>query len=231
MNAQAIAVERGYGRPSCRLSRALSLGGLVGAAVAGAVMAAASGVSRTRSSRARSRARLSPGRCHLSTVPPETGARAPTFAWPSPTLLGSGVSHFWPRRRRRDGGLERRVSARLAGNDRQCGGHRVAAFSLAWRSDGFTGDALVERFGFGVVLRRSSALAALGLGSALAIGTPPVAVLGFGAVGVRDRQHHTGTLPARPGRCPGWRPARRSRRLRHRLLRLLAGPALIGLHR
>ncbi len=118
----------------------------------------------------------------LLRVDPER--RAPAFAWPSRALLGLGSLAFlgllaegamadWSAVYLHDA-LGATGSVAAAG---------FAAFAFAMALGRFGGDALVARFGSPAVLRTSSTLAAVGLGVALVVATPPVAMVGFAAVG------------------------------------------------
>ncbi|MBI3770209.1 MAG: MFS transporter [Deltaproteobacteria bacterium] len=186
MNAQALAVERRYGRPIMSSFHALfSLGGLVGAGIA--AMAMASGIGRVAHVlivSAIATAAMATAARRLMTPPPELANQPPTFAWPSRALLELGSLAFlgllaegamadWSAVYLRDS-LQTAPSIAAMG---------FAAFSLAMAVGRFSGDRLVGRFGPAQVLRTSSALAAIGLGLALAIGRPLFAVIGFGTVG------------------------------------------------
>lgn len=186
MNAHAVAVERRYGRPIMSSFHALfSLGGLAGAAIAG--LAIASGVGRVThvliaSGVAVAIIALAVGR--LLPTAPETSKDTPTFAWPSRALLGLGSLAFLGLLA--EGAMADWSAVYLHDVLRATPGMAAtgfAAFSLAMGVGRFSGDSLVLRYGSAVVLCASSTVAALGLGVALAIGAPLVAVLGFGAVG------------------------------------------------
>jgi len=58
------------------------------------------------------------------------------------------------------------------------------AFSLAMAVGRLTGDRYVHRFGRVTVMRVSAATAAVGLGTALILGRPVLAIVGFGCVGL-----------------------------------------------
>jgi MFS family permease len=186
MNAQAVAVERRYERPIMSSFHALfSLGGLVGAAIAGGVIAAgigrvmhvliASGVATIAVASVVQR---------LLTTPPQHTHDTPTFVLPSRALLGLGSLAFlgllaegamadWSAVYLHDALRTTQAVAAMG----------FAAFSLAMAVGRFCGDRLVGLFGPARVLRASSALAAIGLGLALLIGHPLLAVVGFGTVG------------------------------------------------
>lgn len=186
MNAQAVVVERRYARPIMSSFHALfSLGGLVGAGAAGMAIAAGLGpIAHLALATTIATAAMTLAVGALVTPPPDQADGGPTFAWPSRALLGLGSLAFlgllaegamadWSAVYLRDS-LQTTPGIAATG---------FAAFSLTMAVGRFTGDALVERFGPALVLRASSALAALGLGLALAIGHPLVAVVGFGSVG------------------------------------------------
>ena len=186
MNAHAVAVEQRYGRPIMSSFHALfSLGGLAGAAIAG--LAIAAGVGRlthvlTASVVAVATVASVVGR--LLPATPETTRHAPIFAWPSRALLGLGGLAFLGLLA--EGAMADWSAVYLHDILRSTPGMAAtgfAAFSLTMAIGRFSGDSLVLRYGPGAVLCASSTVAAVGLGVALAIGAPLVAVLGFGAVG------------------------------------------------
>lgn len=186
MNAQAILVERRYGRAIMASFHGLfSLGGVAGAAFAGLTMGL--GVA---------------DRLHLPAVaagglvavvaalpallPSERGtAGGPAFARPSRALAGLGTLAFlgllaegamadWSAVYLRDA-LATTPAVAAQG---------FAAFSLTMAAGRFVGDRVVARFGPARVLRASGAVAALGLALGLALGEPRAAILGFGLVGL-----------------------------------------------
>ena len=187
MNAQAVAVERGYGRPiMSSFHAAWSFGGLAGAALGGlsasqgigplphfsavAVLSAIAFVVAYGS--------LLPSRADAS----EEGA--PAFARPTRALLGLGIISFcvllgegamgdWSAVYL-DDTLETGPGFAAAG---------YAAFSLSMAFGRLFGDRLTERLGPATLVRSCGALAAVGLGVALAVGQPLVALAGFACAG------------------------------------------------
>ena len=187
MNAQAVAVERGYGRAIMSSCHGLfSVGGLVGAGVAGGVLAA--GVSDLAHVTGTSIACLITLACCLpwlvaSSVRDSSPGGA--FARPTRGLLGLGALAFcgllvegamgdWSAVYLRD----------TLGSSAAVAAAGFAAFSLTMAAGRFGGDPLVARFGAGSVLRASSAVAAVGLAVALAIGRPTPGIVGCGLVGL-----------------------------------------------
>jgi MFS family permease len=187
MNAQAVAVERGYGRPiMSSFHAAWSFGGLAGAALGGlsasqgigplphfsavAVLSAIAFVVAYGS--------LLPSRADAS----EEGT--PAFARPTRALLGLGIISFcvllgegamgdWSAVYL-DDTLETGPGFAAAG---------YAAFSLSMAFGRLFGDWLTERLGPATLVRSCGALAAVGLGVALAVGQPLVALAGFACAG------------------------------------------------
>lgn len=185
MNAHGLAIERRSGRPIMSSLHALfSAGGLAGAAVASGVMAL--GIGRVAHALAVSLVAFAGVAAvvrRLLVVEP--GPRAPQFAWPSRALLGLGGLAFLGLLAEGAMGDWSAVYLRDAlGASGSVAADGFAAFSLAMALGRFAGDRLVARFGSTALLRTSSGLAALGLALALAVGTPAVAIVGFGAVGL-----------------------------------------------
>ncbi len=186
MNAQAVAVERDYRRPIMSSFHALwSIGGLVGASVGGALasrsigtdvhliwVAAVLGVSAVVAS-----GRLLPAGA-------DSGSRGPAFARPTRALaglgvisfcvlLGEGAMHDWSAVYLR-GTLETGPGLAAAG---------YAAFSLAMAAGRLAGDRLEQALGPVFLVRLGGAVAAGGLGAALAIGHPAAAIVGLACAG------------------------------------------------
>ena len=187
MNAQAVAVERAYGRAIMSSFHGLfSLGGLVGAGLAGGVMAL--GVGDVAHVTAMSIVCLSAVACGLRwLVPSAVGdARAGTaFARPTRALLGLGALAFCGLLAEGAMGDWSAVYLHDAlGSSAAVAAAGFAAFSLAMAAGRFGGDRLVARFGARIVLRASSAVAAAGLAGALVIGTPIPGIVGCGLVGL-----------------------------------------------
>jgi MFS family permease len=187
MNAQAVEVERRYQRAIMSSFHALfSLGGLVGAAIAGLVMSwnvdATHHVVTTTLLSILIAVFL--GRWLLPSAPQttETGA---TFVKPTGALLRLGSLAFL-------GLLAEGSMADWSAVYLQHDLHTsavvasfgFAAFSLSMAVGRFGGDTLVNRFGSTLVLRASSMVAACGLGVGVLSGEPILAIVGFGLVGL-----------------------------------------------
>ena len=187
MNAQAVLVEREYGRPIMSSFHGLfSLGGLAGAALAG--LAIGLGVPPAYHVVVSAVvALLAVGRALRWLVPSDAAdaSASPVFARPSGVLFGLGVLAFfgllaegamadWSAVYLRDT-LETTPAVAVAG---------FAAFSLAMAAGRFRGDRLVSLLGPGRLLGASGAVAACGLGGALLVGAPAAAVIGCGLVGL-----------------------------------------------
>lgn len=232
MNAQAATVERGYGRPIMASFHALfSLGGLVGAAAGG--LAASRGVGAAP---------------HLATVAATVALAAwwvaprllpaaadatpggPSFARPTRALLALGVVAFcvlfgegamadWSAVYLRD----------VAGAGPGLAAAGFAAFSLTMAAGRAVGDGLTLRVGPARLVRAGGAVAALGLGVALAFASPWAAVVGFGAVGA-GLSIVFPTVLASAGRMPGQTPGTAIAAVStFGYTGFLAGPPLIGL--
>ncbi len=231
MNAQAVVVERGYGRPIMSSFHALfSAGGLAGAVLAGLAMAGGG------SAGAHVLAAAAAGMVAIALVarwlvpsPAEPDA-GPRLAWPGVTLLGLGLMAFC--------GL---VTEGAMGDWSAVFLHDVlattpaqaaagfAAFSLAMAAGRFGGDRLVERFGAVPVLRASGVGSAAGLTVALLAERPMLAVVGCGAVGL-GIANVVPILFSAAGRTPGIAPAAALAGVATMgYLGFLAGPPVIGL--
>ena len=187
MNAQAVAVERGYGRPiMSSFHAAWSFGGLAGAALGGlsasqgigplphfsavAVLSAIAFVVAYGS--------LLPSRADAS----EEGA--PAFARPTRALLGLGIISFCVLLG--EGAMGDWSAVYLDDTLNTGPGFAAAgyaAFSLSMAFGRLFGDRLTERLGPATLVRSCGALAAVGLGVALAVGQPLVALAGFACAG------------------------------------------------
>jgi fucose permease len=232
MNAQAVLVERRYGRAIMSSFHALfSLGGLVGAGIASVAIWLGAGASEhvTLTAMAALAMVLFVLR---GLVPAEggCGTRAPAFARPRGALVVLGVLAFfgllaegamadWSAVYLRDG----------AGSSPAVAAAGFALFSLAMAAGRFGGDRLVARFGASVVLRLSAAVASCGLAAALLIGRPLAGVVGCGLVGL-GIANVIPVLFSGAARVPGV-PAGTALAgvATTGYLGLLAGPPLIGL--
>ena len=189
MNAQGVAIERKMGRPILSsLHAAFSFGGFAGAAI-GAAAAALSVAPLPHLAFAAVLFGI-PG---LLAIRPllrdddDADAHAPALTLrrlPSRLallgvacffcLMAEGGSSDWSAKLVRDG---------LAGSA-AFGAITYAGFSLAMASGRLVADPLWKRWGSVGLLRRSGALAAVGFGAGLAIGTIGSALLGFAALGL-----------------------------------------------
>jgi len=187
MNAQAIEVERAYHRPIMSSFHALfSLGGLVGASVAGLAMSV--GLRDTQHVIAVMTIAVLGILVMLRWLvpsPPQQGDCGPTFVRPSPAVLGLGMLAFlglltegsmadWSAVYLHDV-LQTNAALAAAG---------FATCSLMMAIGRFGGDWITTRVGSARLLQGSATLAALGLGSGLLIATPTAAIAGFGLVGL-----------------------------------------------
>ncbi len=187
MNAQAVAVERRYGRPIMSSFHGLfSLGGVAGAAGASLAMSRGAGpwqhVGLTALVCAGGVAWSLRWLVPSSARPESPG---PVFARPARAYLGLGLLAF-------AGLLAEGAMADWSAvylHDALAASPAVAAtgfaaFSLTMAAGRLGGDRLVRHLGAGPLVRASSSLAALGLTAALVVGEPLVAIVGFALVGL-----------------------------------------------
>jgi len=187
MNAQAVTVEEHYRRPLMSSFHGLwSLGGVTGAAAASGAMAL--GVGQVRHVVAvvivsagivavALRGLLS------STLRSEHPARV--FVTPSPTLLGLGLLTFCGLLVEGAVGDWSAVYLREAlGSTAAMAAAGFAAFALTMAAGRFLGDRLSSLLGPSRLLQVSAITAAVGLGGALLLRIPSVAIVGFGLVGL-----------------------------------------------
>ncbi len=231
MNAQAVAVERRYGRPIMTTFHAIfSTGGLAGAALAGVI--AGGGVDPLPhflgvavplvllaivASR-----RLLPAAVDAS-------GSGPAFARPSRAMAGLGIVAFgvllgegamadWTAVYLKET-LETSAGLAAAG---------FAVFSLMMAVGRFAGDRLTERLGPVALVRVGGALAAAGLAMGLLVGDPATALIGFGCVGAGLSCLFPIVLSA-TGRTPGIAPGPALAAVSTAgYSGFLAGPPLIG---
>lgn len=187
MNSQAVVAEQRYGRPiMSSFHAAFSFGGLAGAATGGLVAAAGVGPLPHLSAVAAlcAVAALIAYRPLLPASADAVGDGAPAFARPTRALLGLGVISFCVLLG--EGAMADWSAVYL--NDTLSTGPGFAAagyaaFSLTMAFGRLFGDRLTERLGPAVLVRACGALAAVGLGLALAAGQPYLALLGFACAG------------------------------------------------
>lgn len=184
MNAQAVEVEKVYGRPIMSSFHALfSLGGLVGAALGGGAAGIGLGPLPffTLMALLGFLAMLGAIRFLIPT-PGEPGG--PRFAWPTGVLLGLGLILFCT-------GLGEGAVADWSavfmrqnlGSSEALAALAFSAFSVAMVIGRLTGDTLNHRFGPVRLARAGGLLAAAGLLLAVGSSTPWMALLGFVLVG------------------------------------------------
>lgn len=188
MNAEAVHIEQDHGRSIMSSFHALfSLGGLLGASVGGVLLGL--GVAPPVQALGVTAGLLLgifwalPA---VAQVPAETEAGSgPMLTLPTGPLLGLGALAFlvmvsegvimdWSTV------YMRNTLATTPG----LSATGYAAFSLMMVVGRLGGDRLIRRWGGVPVVQSSAALASLGLGAALWIGTPWAAVVGFGCVGL-----------------------------------------------
>ncbi len=187
MNAQAAAIEHAAGRAIMSSFHALfSVGGVVGALLAGGSMAA--GVSDASHVVAAALLALVVVVGALPALAPDDRTReprGPAFVRPSRALLGLGALAFLGLLA--EGAMADWSAVYLhdtLGASPALAATGFAAFALAMAAGRFAGDALTDRLGAPRVLRVSGAVAAAGLGAALLVGRPAAGVAGCALVGL-----------------------------------------------
>jgi MFS family permease len=232
MNAQAVAIQARYGRPIMSSFHGFfGVGGFAGAALAGGAMRfGIDGAEYVIAIALLCALVVTYARCWLLPSDPARPASDPVFTKPSRALRGLGALAFcalltegamadWSAVYLRDS-LGTSAAMAAAG---------FAAFSLAMAGGRFAGDLLVTGLGSRGLLRASGALAAGGLGGALLIGWPSVAVAGFGLVGL-GISNAVPVLFGAAGSVAGVRPGIALAAVATTgYLGFLVGPPLIGL--
>ena len=189
MNAQAVAVEKRYGRPiMSSFHAAFSLGGLAGAASGGVVAALGVGVLPHLASVAALTA-VAAVVAYRAMLPAgadrSEDAGEPAFARPTRALAGLGIISFCVLLG--EGAMADWSAVYLNGPLGTGPGFAAAgyaAFSVAMAAGRLFGDRLAERFGPVWLVRAGAAVAAAGLGLSLAVGDPLFALIGFASAGV-----------------------------------------------
>ena len=177
MNAQAVVVERGYGRPiMSSFHAAWSFGGLAGAALGGLLASVGVGPLPHFSAVAVLSAIAFAG-AYKALLPSHADASeegAPAFARPTRALFGLGIISFCVLLGE---GAMGDWSAVYLDNTLGTGpgfaAAGYAAFSVSMAFGRLFGDKLTERLGSATLVRSCGALAAVGLGVALAVAAPP----------------------------------------------------------
>ncbi len=194
MNMQAVAVEGRYGRPIMSSFHACySLGGMIGAYVGGkvaalgispqlhlvgaAVILGIIGMSATRW--------LLPSSIDRLGQEADPAAKAPKFSLPTRAVLGLGVLAtciMLGEGSMADWGTV--YLRRVLGASETTAANGYAAFSLMMAAGRLAGDWVNQRLGAVTLTRCGGAMSAAGLGAALLLADPTIALIGFGCVGV-----------------------------------------------
>ena len=188
MNAQAVAVEKGHGRPiMSSFHAAFSLGGLAGAVVGGAVAAWGVGVAPHLAGVAGLSLvvfAIAYGRMLPTGVDRGEGGD-PAFARPTRALAGLGVISFCVLLG--EGAMADWSAVYLSGplgTGPGLAAAGFAAFSAAMVAGRLLGDRLIARFGPVALVRAGAVVSAAGLGGSLAVAHPAGALVGFGCAGL-----------------------------------------------
>ncbi|MGI9049622.1 MAG: MFS transporter [Rubrobacteraceae bacterium] len=188
MNAQAVAIEKEYGKPiMASFHASFSLGGLAGAGAGGLIASLGVGVGPHFFGIAALLA-LTVVVSRQAMLPAEVDAGGsgggPSFARPTWALLGLGVISFCVLLGEGAIGDWSAVYLRntlLTGPGFAAAGY--AAFSLMMVAGRITGDRLTGYLGPARLVRLGGAVATVGLGLSLASGHPLVALAGFASAG------------------------------------------------
>jgi MFS family permease len=206
MNAQAVAVERGYGRPiMSSFHAAWSFGGLGGAALGGLLASRDIGPLPHFAAVA-VLAAIAFAVAYGTLLP--SGADAseegtPAFARPTRALLGLGIISFCVLLG--EGAMGDWSAVYLDDTLRTGPGFAAAgyaAFSLSMAFGRLFGDKFTELLGPTTLVRACGAIAAVGLGIALAAAQPLAALVGFACAGAGFSIVFPTALSA-AGRTPG----------------------------
>jgi len=186
MNAQAVAVEKGYGRPiMSSFHAAFSFGGLAGAASGGFVASLGVGiVPHLLGVAVLTAVATLPAYRALLPASTDVAGEGPAFARPTRTLAGLGAIAFCVLLG--EGAMADWSAVYLSGPLGTGPGFAAAGyavFSLTMATGRLIGDRLVQRLGAVTLVRSGGALAALGLGLSLTVGQPAVALAGFACAG------------------------------------------------
>jgi MFS family permease len=187
MNAHAVAVEERYGRRIMSSFHAsFSFGALAGSVLGGGVAYLGVGV-LPHFLAVFVLAALATVPAYRGLLPSDADAAeggTPAFARPTRALFGLGVISFCVLLG--EGAMSDWSAVYLDNALRTGPGFAAAgyaAFSLAMALGRLFGDGLTERFGPTRLVRLCGAVAALGLGCALAVGDPGFALVGFACAG------------------------------------------------
>ncbi len=188
MNAQAVAIEKEYGKPiMSSFHAAFSVGGLAGAVGGGLVASHGVGVTPHFLGVAVTIA-LGVIVARRTMLPAEVDAGGsdggPAFARPTRALLGLGMISFCALLGEGAVGDWSAVYLKSSlGTGPGFAATGYAAFSLMMVAGRITGDRLTGYFGPARLVRLGGAVAAVGLGLSLTVGHPLVALAGFASAG------------------------------------------------
>jgi MFS family permease len=231
MNAHGVAVERRLGRPTMSYFHAMfSVGGLLGAAVTGALLIGLSAAAQVLLGATAFAAVAVAAAARLLPAAADVGEAGAHFALPRRhtllvgalafgTMLAEGAMLDWS-------GVYLKTAA---GAEAPLAAAGFAAFSGAMALARFAGDRLRLRYGSRWLLRCSAGLAAGGVLLAVAVPTPALAVAGFALAGL-GIANMVPLLFGVAGRSPDQRPGEAIAAVATiGYSGLLAGPPLVGL--
>jgi fucose permease len=231
MNAQAVEVQRRYGRSiMSAFHGCFSLGGLLGAGLAGVLLKL--GVEPLQHALAMALLGVVSAALaawSLLPAPPDAAAREPVFVRPTGVLLPLGLLALCGlviEGAMADWSAVYLADAHGASLDVAASGYAV--FSLAMAAGRFAGDRLIDRFGVVHLLRACAVLATAGL-LLTVIASQAGALLGFAAIGF-GMANIIPLLFTAAGRVPGVPPGRALAAVASAgYFGFLVGPPLIGL--
>jgi MFS family permease len=209
MNAQAVEVQRRYGRSiMSAFHGCFSLGGLLGAGIAGLLLKL--GVEPLQHALAMALLGVVTAAIAASSLlpsPQSVAAREPVFVRPTGVLLPLGLLAFCGLLI--EGAMADWSAVYLAdehGASLDVAASGYAVFSLTMAAGRFAGDRLIDRFGVVRVLRTCAVLATAGLVLTVVAGQAG-ALLGFAAIGF-GMANIIPLLFTAAGRVPGVEPGR-----------------------
>jgi MFS family permease len=231
MNAQAVEVQRRYGRSiMSAFHGCFSLGGLLGAGLAGVLLKL--GVEPLQHALAMALLGVVSAALaawSLLPAPPDAPAREPVFVRPTGVLLPLGLLALCGlviEGAMADWSAVYLADAHGASLDVAASGYAV--FSLAMAAGRFAGDRLIDRFGVVHLLRACAVLATAGL-LLTVIASQAGALLGFAAIGF-GMANIIPLLFTAAGRVPGVPPGRALAAVASAgYFGFLVGPPVIGL--
>jgi MFS family permease len=209
MNAQAVEVQRRYGRSiMSAFHGCFSLGGLIGAGLAGLLIKlGVGGLEHAIAVALAGLAAAGGAACWLLPSPPSHAAREPVFVRPTGVLVPLGVLALFAlliEGAMADWSAVYLADAHGASLDVAATGYAV--FSLTMAAGRFGGDRLIDRFGVVSVLRACAVLATAGL-LLTVVGGQGAALAGFACIGF-GMANIVPLLFSAAGRVPGVEPGR-----------------------